>query len=184
VHFVGHVPYQSFLAALQISSAHVYLTYPLVLSWSLLEAMNAGCVVIASDTPPVRELVRHGDTGMLVPFFDFEQLPDRVTEALADPRRFDAMRINPRQYTRDQFDMERICLPQMLELIQSKAGFSPTLTGSPKLWPGKKPELTPVCAETNTAQSEQKSESTNRARLIPKRAASNKPAKSLGRTGI
>jgi glycosyltransferase involved in cell wall biosynthesis len=71
VHFVGRL-----LSALQISSAHIYLTCPFVLSWSLLEAMGAGCVVIGSNTDPVREVL-NAKNGILVPFFDVDQLAER-----------------------------------------------------------------------------------------------------------
>ncbi|MFN3919467.1 MAG: glycosyltransferase, partial [Methylohalobius sp.] len=70
VHFLGLIPYPAFVALLQLSSVHVYLTYPFVLSWSLLEAMSVGCAIAASDTPPVREAIHHGETGRLVGFFD------------------------------------------------------------------------------------------------------------------
>ena len=84
LHFTGSLPYRDYLAALQISSAHIYLTYPFVLSWSLIEALSAGCLVIGSDTAPVREVI-DGENGVLTPFFDSRALADRVIEALEHP---------------------------------------------------------------------------------------------------
>jgi glycosyltransferase involved in cell wall biosynthesis len=118
MHFTGPLPYRDYLRALQVSSAHVYLTYPFVLSWSLIEAMSAGCLVIGSDTAPVREII-DGENGMLVPFFDTDQLADCVIEALAYPRRFRAMRSQARRTVLDGFDLERICLPSMMSLIRN-----------------------------------------------------------------
>lgn len=117
IHFMGRVPYSDYLSALQISSAHVYLTYPFVLSWSMLEALSAGCLVIGSDTAPVREVLNK-DNGLLIPFFDIEMLAERVIEALAHPRRFRLVRQRARQTILDQYDLARICLPKMMKLLQ------------------------------------------------------------------
>src|SRR5207244_1971726 len=117
VHFMGRISREEYLAALQISSAHVYLTYPFVLSWSLLEAMSTGCVVIASDTAPVREVI-DGKNGVLVPFFDTDELAARVHEALERPQRFRTMRTRARQFVLDSYDAERICVPRMAELMR------------------------------------------------------------------
>jgi glycosyltransferase involved in cell wall biosynthesis len=117
VHFTGWLPYRSYLRALQVSSAHIYLTYPFVLSWSLIEALSVGCLVIASDTGPVRD-VMDDRNGILVPFFDTEALADSVVEALVRPRRFRAVRAEARRTAVDRYDVERICVPKMLELIR------------------------------------------------------------------
>lgn len=82
VHFLGKVPYADYKRVLQLSAAHVYLTYPFVLSWSMLEAMATECVVIASDTAPVREVVEDGANGRLVPMFDGPRLAKEVVQAM------------------------------------------------------------------------------------------------------
>jgi glycosyltransferase involved in cell wall biosynthesis len=87
VHFMGYVPYETHLNTLQISSAHVYLTVPFVLSWSMLEAMAAGCVVIGSKTPPVEEFIEDGRNGLLVDFFSPQKIADRVDGVLDHPDR-------------------------------------------------------------------------------------------------
>ncbi|UCL86765.1 MULTISPECIES: glycosyltransferase family 4 protein [Pseudomonas] len=85
VHFLGKVPYATYVKALQVSCAHVYLTYPFVLSWSMLEAMACGCLLVASDTAPVREVVRDRENGYLVDFFAVDDLAERVLEVLHNP---------------------------------------------------------------------------------------------------
>jgi glycosyltransferase involved in cell wall biosynthesis len=116
VFFLGHLAYEDYLRALQISSAHVYFSYPFVLSWSLLEAMSAGCAVIGSDTAPVRELL-NDQNGIRVPFFDVDQLARRVVEALADHNKFLKIRAAARQTILDKYDLTRTCLPALVDFI-------------------------------------------------------------------
>jgi len=92
VHFLGKVPYATYKKVLQVSAVHVYLTYPFVLSWSLLEAMASGCLIVSSDTAPVREVLRHGENGLLVNFFRPQQLAELVVAALESPQRLSELR--------------------------------------------------------------------------------------------
>ena len=119
VHFMGQVPYSAFLWILQVSSVHVYLTYPFVLSWSMLEAMSAGCLVVASSTAPVQEVIRDGENGLLVDIFSPAQIADRVVEALADRPRFAPLREAARRTIVENYDLRRICLPAQLKLIET-----------------------------------------------------------------
>lgn len=84
-HFLGRVPYAQYVKVLQVSAAHVYLTYPFVLSWSMLEAMACGAPIVASDTAPVREMISTGRNGRLVDFFDVNAIAQATLEALAAP---------------------------------------------------------------------------------------------------
>ena len=95
--FPGRVPYQTYLALLQRSDAHVYLTYPFVASWSLREALAAGCAVIGSDTEPVHEFVTDGETGLLASFFDPKGLADKVLRVLEDTALARRLRNNARR---------------------------------------------------------------------------------------
>lgn len=121
VHFLGRVPRQTYLAALAVSAAHVYLTYPFVLSWSLLEALSAGCLVVASDTAPVREAVQHQHNGLLVDFFDVPGLSAQLVEALAYPERFRALRKQARVDAVSRYDLRTVCLPKLVALAESMA---------------------------------------------------------------
>jgi glycosyltransferase involved in cell wall biosynthesis len=122
IHFTGRLRYLDYLRALQVSSAHAYLTYPFVLSWSLLEALSCGCLVIGSDTDPVREVIADNKNGLLAPFFDIDQFAERVVEVLGYPRRFNPLRARARQTILDRYDLARICLPRITAFIQKQAG--------------------------------------------------------------
>lgn len=92
VHFLGKVPYATYKKVLQVSAVHVYLTYPFVLSWSLLEAMASGCLIVGSDTAPVREVIRDKENGLLVEFFDTASISKRVLNVLSQSERSQALR--------------------------------------------------------------------------------------------
>ncbi len=121
VHFVGKLDHGDYLRVLQVSAAHVYLTVPFVLSWSMLEAMAAGCLVVGSDTAPVREVLRDGVDGRLVDFFDHGRLVSVILEALDDPARHRPLREAARAMVVDRFDLRRRCLPAALALVRSLA---------------------------------------------------------------
>lgn len=117
VHFLGNVSRSAIRNILRISSSHVYLTYPFVLGWSPLEAMSTGCLLIASDTEPVREVVQHQHNGLLFPFFSPAALAATVADYRADT-------IQLRQAARDtilrEYDFKRVCLPKHLNLLHDK----------------------------------------------------------------
>lgn len=121
VHFLGHVAYPVFIEMLQVSTVHLYLTYPFVLSWSLLEAMSAGCAIVASDTAPVAEVIEHGRTGLLAGFFDRDRLVEHICQLLDDPHARQRLGQAAREHVRDNFDLQRLCLPAQLDWIQKLA---------------------------------------------------------------
>jgi len=119
VHFVGKLPYPTFIELLQLSSVHVYLTYPFVLSWSLLEAMACACPIVASDTAPVLEVLKDQETGLVCDFFNPMQLQDRVVALLEDRSLAKALGDAARQEMVERYDLRRVCLPQQLQWLES-----------------------------------------------------------------
>ncbi|GAB3357178.1 MULTISPECIES: glycosyltransferase [Giesbergeria] len=119
VHFLGHVPYQHFIPLLQLSTVHVYLTYPFVLSWSLLEAMSTGCAIVASNTQPLHEAIMQNQTGRLVDFFDPAALANEVCSLLTDPITRQHLGANARSFAQQHYDLQTVCLPRQLDWVQS-----------------------------------------------------------------
>ncbi|MFN3722021.1 MAG: glycosyltransferase [Paracoccaceae bacterium] len=119
VHFMGKVPYASFVSIMQISRVHAYLTYPFVLSWSMLEAMAAGCLVVGSKTAPVQEVIHHGENGLLVDFFDVVAWANTLTDTLANPERYDPLRAAARRMALEKYDLRGLCLPRMVDFVES-----------------------------------------------------------------
>ena len=121
VHFVGRQSYDDYLALIRLARVHCYLTYPFVLSWSLTETMAAGGYVVASDTEPVREVIRDGENGRLVPFFDVAALSTALIRGLDGDRDAPRLRQAARQTILDGYDLHRHSLPRQIEWVESFA---------------------------------------------------------------
>ena len=119
VHFVGFIEHARFVSLLQISRAHAYLSYPFVLSWSMIEAMSAGALVVGSNTPPVAEVIKHGENGLLVDFFDVEGWSNTMIDALARPEHYAGLRAAARETAIKRYDLNSVCLPQMISFLES-----------------------------------------------------------------
>lgn len=120
LHFIGYLPYNDMLNVLRISSAHIYLTVPFVLSWSMMEAMSAGCLMIASRTTPVMEVAEHEKNALLVDFFDHMETVEAVERALNHKKEMQAIRQAARKTIVETYDLQRL-LPLHLRLIQDVA---------------------------------------------------------------
>ncbi len=120
VHFVGQVPYADYLKLLQVSSAHVYLTVPFSLSWSCVEALAAGALVVGSATPPVQEVIRDGENGFLVDFFSPTAIAERVVSILSSPSGMTDIRKQARRTVLDRYSLSK-CLPKQVRMIEEMA---------------------------------------------------------------
>ena len=116
VHFLPPLPYDDFVSLLQVSRAHIYLTFPFVLSWSLIEAMAIGCTIVGSDTAPVREAIEHGHSGLLTPFHDPSGLAEKVIGVLADPASYASLGNAARSRALARYD-KAACLTRALHLL-------------------------------------------------------------------
>lgn len=117
VHFLGHVPYQYFIPLLQLSSVHVYLTYPFVLSWSLLEAMSAGCAIVASDTQPLHECIRNDENGVLVDFFNSSEIATTICNLLEDSNKREKLGNKAREFAINNYDLNSVCLKKQIKWV-------------------------------------------------------------------
>lgn len=122
VHFLGKVDYPVYQACMQLSSVHVYQTYPFVLSWSLLEAMSMGAAIVASDTAPVQEVIKDGKTGKLVNFFDVNELANTVIDLLEQPKLREKLGAAARKEVIAKYDLKSVCLPKQIAWIDELCG--------------------------------------------------------------
>ena len=121
LHFTGRLSREEYRQVLRASIVHVYLTFPYILSWSMLEAMSCGCLVLGSSTPPVLEVLRENENGLLAPFFDVNGLCSKITAVLEDSNAYNRLRQNARETVLQQYDA-RDMLRRQLEFIQSRRG--------------------------------------------------------------
>jgi len=120
VHFVEPLPYGKYLEVLQASTVHVYLTVPFVLSWSLLEALSCGCLVVASDTQPVKEVIQDGVNGILVNFFDSEKIAEKIAACLDYPSFMENIKTNARKTITQRYALDK--------MLQGQVGIMKQLT--------------------------------------------------------
>lgn len=118
VHFLGRIDYGKFCSMLRVSRVHIYLTYPFVMSWSLLESMSQECAIVGSDTKPVQEAIDHGVHGNLVDFFSPEAIAESVSKLLDDKDARKAMGEAARKRVIERYDLTRVCLPAQVKLIE------------------------------------------------------------------
>ena len=137
VHFMGPVDYGTFKTVLQISSVHVYLTYPFVLSWSMMEAMASGCLIVGSRTAPVVEVLRDGENGLLVDFFKHEEVVEQVVRVLEHPDQMQDLRDAARQTVLENYDLEK-CLAGQVTLIKNLVNGHRPVMNHPK-WEAGRP---------------------------------------------
>ncbi|WP_284306774.1 glycosyltransferase [Hydrogenophaga electricum] len=117
VHFISRLPRDAFTRLLQITRLHCYLTYPFVLSWSLLEAMSAGACILASDTAPVREVIQNGQQGILVDFFDRHAWLAQAVALLEQPETRQALSASARQRAVAHYDLRTVSLSRQLAWV-------------------------------------------------------------------
>ncbi len=119
LHFTGSLPYSQYLQVIQASSVHVYLTRPFVLSWSMLEVMSTGGLVLGSKTSPVEEVIEDGVNGLLVNFFAIDRIVERVEEVLEHPDKMADLRVKARETIQEKYDLSRL-LPEHIEWIYNR----------------------------------------------------------------
>ena len=119
VHFVNRVPYPVLINLFNVSAVHVYLTVPFVLSWSMMEAMSVGALMVASDTAPVKEVITHGENGLLVDFFRPDSLAQTIVQCLENPKSHEHLRLAARQTIVQGYDFKSVCLPKYLSWLDA-----------------------------------------------------------------
>ena len=117
VHFTGRLSYEDYILVLQHAYIHVYLSYPFVLSWSMMEAMSIGCAIIGSKTAPVMEMIEDNKNGLLIDFFDKDALVEAITKLHRDDELRRRLGMEARQKILKEYNLDR-CIARHLSLIK------------------------------------------------------------------
>ena len=118
LYFVGNLPYKDYINLLQVTTAHIYLTYPFVLSWSLMESMAIGCRIIASDTAPVKEVIKDGFNGILTDFYNTDELVKKVNKVLDNKDDYNEITKNARETIIKNYNLKNM-LNKQIEFINN-----------------------------------------------------------------
>ena len=122
VHFLGRIPYDRFVSLLQVSRAHLYLTYPFVLSWSLIETMAVQGAIVAGSTAPVKEVLEHDNNARLFDFFDGDAMVRELNAVLDDDELRDRLGKAARAKAVAEYDLRKVCMPKQLEWVKGLVG--------------------------------------------------------------
>lgn len=122
--FLGTISPAKLAEVFQMSDLHLYLTAPFVLSWSLLNAMSAGLVVLASDVPPVREVIEPGVNGLIAPLFDVDVLAETALKVLDDPAQFAPLGLAARRTIEERYSLD-IAIPSLKDYFERVVAAGP-----------------------------------------------------------
>jgi glycosyltransferase involved in cell wall biosynthesis len=120
-HFLGHIPTNELAILYNLSDLHIYLTVPYILSWSLMQAMAAGCTILGSATAPVQEVITHGTHGLLADFYDVDALTAQALRVLRDPGQLRPLGDAARQRVLERYELKH-CIGELVQLFESVAG--------------------------------------------------------------
>ncbi len=118
--FLGHIEPARLAQVFGRSDLHIYLSVPFVVSWSLLNALACGCVVLGSQVDPVREVVEPGRTGLLEPLFDIDRLAETALGVLADPGKYRPLGQAARESVEEKYSLD-VCIPELKEFFERVA---------------------------------------------------------------
>jgi glycosyltransferase involved in cell wall biosynthesis len=79
--------------------------------------MAVGCPIVASRTPPVQEVIDHGEQGLLFDFFSRSELIDAVERQIDQREAALEMGRRARQRVVERFDLYTRCLPLQRALV-------------------------------------------------------------------
>ena len=144
-HFLGKIPPTELGKVLAATDLHIYLTVPFVLSWSMMDAMSCGAVVLGSDTAPVREMIKDGQNGLIADFFDADALAAKAIGALRDPAGARAMGRAAEQMIIERYSLEAV-LPRMLAMYERTAAIKLPGWPPPPPTPVPPPRIVPNAA--------------------------------------
>ena len=131
-HFVGRLAPHDLGRVLAAGDLHIYLTVPFVLSWSMMDAMSCGAVVLGSATSPVKEMIRDGENGLLADFFSPEEIAAKAVKVLQDPSEYRPLGRAAEQMITERYSLDAV-LPTMLQMYDEAIGTKPRQFAPPPI---------------------------------------------------
>ena len=136
--WVGRLPQEDLGRLLAASDLHVYLTVPFVLSWSMMDALSCGAVVLGSATSPVKEMIRDGENGLLADFFKPEEFAEKAVRVLQNPDEFRPLGRAAEQMIQERYSLEAV-EQEMLKLYEDARAIQLPKTHEPQFEDPTKP---------------------------------------------